>query len=149
MTLGGMKMRNPGRKEVCASVLLLGGLVACEDKELEWDTARNTVGAIAGDRIEGEKEWRDYRENAVRSLDEMKALLSDVREQTAVDERLYVDGLTGRIETLRQDIISEMDGSAEQAATTRMHLEETFEGLRNETNALLTQLGHDPEEFGL
>jgi len=128
-------------------LLVLLAFVGCGDEEREWETARDAAGAIEGDRIQADQQWRLYRQNVILSLDEMTAVLLGARDQTAVDQRPEVDALTGRIATLRQDMISEMDESGGQAARTRVHLKEAFDGLRSETNVFLTLLGHDPEEF--
>ncbi len=142
-------MRRPGRIEICTSVwlLVLLAFVGCGDEEREWETARDAAGAIEGDRLEADQQWRLYRQSVILSLDEMKVVLLAARDQTAVDQRPEVDALIGRNATLRQDMISEMDESGEQAARTRVHLKDAFDGLRNDTNALLSLLGHDPEEF--
>jgi len=142
-------MRKAGWIEICTSVwlLVLLAFVGCGDEERQWETARDAAGAIEGDRIEADQQWRLYRQNVILSLDEMKVVLLAARDQTAVDQRPEVDALTGRIATLRQDMISEMDESGEQAARTRVRLKDAFDGLRNETNALLSLLGHDREEF--
>ncbi len=144
-------MKNRMDRKVGA-VLLVGlvmlfALAGCDDGELQWDTARNAVGALEGDQLQASALWREYRLAAVRSLDEMKTVLLGAQGELAVDERSRVDDLSRRIAELRQDMVAEAEEPHAGAASTRAGLQADFKALRAEVDALLTRLGFDSEEL--
>ena len=142
-------MKNRTIRRICALVLgfWMTALIGCGEDEVGWEVARDTVGAVEGDRIQMDQQWRVYQESVVRSLDEMKTVLSGIRDQTGVDERGRVEGLISRVEQLRHDMIEEFDVPRDRVESARERLASGFVEVRSEVDAFLVQHDVDPMEM--
>jgi hypothetical protein len=85
-----------------------------------------------------------YRDQIVEGLDLMRDALSTARGEGTFMDRDEIDALTARVSTLRGEMASKLEQPPDP---DRRRLRETFENVRTDVDALLTRLGHDPDEI--
>jgi hypothetical protein len=130
-----------------AAAGLILGLTSCDQDEVVWETTTSAVGANLTDQETFDAHFRDYRVRVNSALEVMKRSLDSARRQTSVADRAEIDDLTSRIDRLRQDMLAEFDVPRANTTAMRRDLEESFDGLRDDVEALLLRLGHSRDEF--
>lgn len=132
---------------IAAVIALLLGGTSCSQEEVAWETTTGAVGANLADQETFDQRWRSYRVRVGSALEALNRTLEGARRQTSVADRNEIDGLTERIDRLRGDMLGEFDASPNDASAMRAELEDSFDTLRDDAEALLLRLGHDREEF--
>ncbi|MCB9725087.1 MAG: hypothetical protein H6748_13640 [Spirochaetaceae bacterium] len=131
-----------------AIAVLVGWLVAaCDQGDTRWETATDAVGAAIGEDERFDLRWREYRDAVVSSLDVMRETLDTARVEANVVDRAQISRMAERVDTLRSDLVAEVDAASEGKHARRAALEAEFGALRGDVEALLVRLGHSPDEF--
>lgn len=150
---GGVKLSIDGRSVRRRAGLLFTALLAawsvqgCGDEDAGWTATRDAVGAREADETVEHRRWRDYREEVVVSLDEMRTVLEgSPGTETVIDEQ-QAESLLERIAVLRNRFVHEASLPPEQAMGKRPELVEAFETVRRDVDAFLRRLGHDPADM--
>ena len=127
---------------VVAALLMFS---SCSQEDVKWETGREALGGIEADREQVDERWGLYRDQVVRSLDLMKESVQGLGDEGSVVDRNEIDGLRSRIEELRHGFATEIQQPRADATARRERLEEAFEGVRTDVDALLTRLGQSPD----
>jgi len=130
-------------------LLLLSGLAiqGCGDQDAGWRATRDAVGAREADESLSQQQWRSYRQEVVVSLDEMRTVLEGSPGTQTVTDKQEAESLLERIGLLRNRFVREASLPPEQAAEENPELVAAFDAMRNDVDAFLRRLGHDPTDM--
>lgn len=80
----------------------------------------------------------------------MKDSLRSASGEGAVFDREEIGDLTARVEVLRSEMAAQLEhpqGPQDDGSAARVSLRGAFESARTDVDALLTRLGHDPDDI--
>jgi len=142
-----MKDRKALIYRTAISTALLLAVSSCSEDDTRWEVGRSALEGGETNRERVDEEWGLYRDDLVRSLDQMDASLRVAAGNAAVVDQNEIDDLRSRLRSLRGDVVALVDEPRESLIDARRQVREKFTDTRTKVDAALRRLGHNPDDI--